>query len=116
MVIYTPSRSDTEGDCAKIKLVYFSNEFPYDDLQTLSRELTQHSKDRQYPNLARFLEEATLAIREEVRELPADLKALIPPFESILNFPDFADLRKGPLCGSVDGIILCTIELGALIE
>ncbi|KAL9111221.1 MAG: hypothetical protein Q9227_004299 [Pyrenula ochraceoflavens] len=112
MVIYTP---DTESDCAKTKLVYFSNEFPYDDLQTLFRELHRHSKGRQYPILARFLDEATLAIREEVQQLPADLKSLIPPFESILNFSDFVDLRKGPLCGSIDGILLCTLELGALI-
>ncbi|KAI1493824.1 hypothetical protein F5X96DRAFT_686334 [Biscogniauxia mediterranea] len=57
-----------------MKLVYFSNEFPYDDLQTL------------------FL-----------RQLPAALKTLVPPFKSILNFSDFADFRKGSLCGSQSG-------------
>ncbi|KAI1504073.1 putative polyketide synthase [Biscogniauxia marginata] len=112
MAVFTPNRS-IDGD--KMKLVYFSNEFPYDDLQTLFRELHQHSKSRQHPILARFLDEATLAIRDEVRQLPTALKALVPPFESILNFADFADLRKGPLCGSIDGILLCTVELGTLI-
>ncbi|KAI0595125.1 putative polyketide synthase [Biscogniauxia sp. FL1348] len=112
MAIFTP-KSSIDGD--KMKLVYFSNEFPYDDLQTLFRQLHQHSKSRQHPILARFLDEATLAIRDEVRQLPAALKTLVPPFESILNFADFADLRKGPLCGSVDGILLCTVELGTMI-
>ena len=114
MVVYTPSRSDTEMS-TNMKLLYFSNEFPHDDLQDLLRKLQQHSKNRRHPILARFLEEATLAIREEIRDLPTALEALIPPFETILNFADFADLRKGQLCGSIDGILLCTVELGTLI-
>lgn len=117
MVIYTPSRSDTasDDDSIRMKLVYFSNEFPHDDLQHVFRRLHQHSKDRRHPILARFLDEATLALRDEVRQLNTVLKASIPPFESILNFADFAELRKGPLCGSVDGILLCVVELGTLI-
>ena len=99
----------------KMKLIYFSNEFPPDDLQNLLRELHNHSKDRRHPILAQFLNEATIAIREEVRLLPAGLRALIPPFETILNFADFADLQKSQLCGSIDGILLCTVELGSLI-
>lgn len=98
-----------------MRLLYFSNELPPDDLHTLFHNLHNHSKDRQYPILARFLEEATLAVREEVRQLPSTLRALIPPFESILDFVEFGDLRKGQLCGSIDGILLCTLELGTLI-
>ena len=114
MAIYTPSRSDAELT-TKLKLLYFSNEFPHDDLQNLFSKLHRHSKSRQHPLLAQFFEEATLAIREEVQELPATLKASIPPFETILNFSDFTDLRKGQLCGSIEGILLCTLELGTLI-
>ena len=98
-----------------MRLVYFSNEFPHDDLQNLFRGLHQHSKDRRHPILARFLEEATFAVRDEIRQLSTVQKALVPPFESILNFSDFANLRKGPLGGSIDGVLLCTLELGALI-
>lgn len=115
MVVYTPCRSETDKDFTKMKLLYLSNEFPHDDLQDLFRELLQHSKDRQHPTLARFLEEATLAIREEVRQLPTALRTLVPPFETILNFSTFEDLRKGHLCGSIEGILLCTLELAALV-
>jgi hypothetical protein len=98
-----------------MNLVYFSNEFPKDDLQDLFRKLHRRSKDRRHPSLACFLEEATRALREEVQQLPTPLKSLVPPFETILDFADFGDLRKGPLCGSVDGILLCTLELGIFI-
>lgn len=98
-----------------MKIVHFSNEFPYDDQQTLFREILRHSKDRSHPILAQFLEEATRAIREEVRLLPSALKTLIPPFETILDFVDFSDLRKSHLSGSIDGIILCVIQMGTFI-
>jgi hypothetical protein len=115
MAIYTPSRSSSDEQSTKMNLVYFSNEFPHDDLQTLFYELHNHSKDRRHPILAQFLEEATLAIREEVRQLPTSLRVLIPTFENILDFLDFADLRKSQLSGSVDGVLLCTVEIGTLI-
>ncbi|KAE9364958.1 putative polyketide synthase [Stipitochalara longipes BDJ] len=114
MPIYSPSPSE-DDDSGKMKLIYFSNEFPHDDLQNLLHKLLNHSKDRRHPILAQFLEEATFAIREEVRQLPNALRGLIPPFETILNFADFAELRQGQLCGSIDGILLCTVELGTLI-
>ncbi|RYP10927.1 hypothetical protein DL764_000363 [Monosporascus ibericus] len=99
-----------------MKLIYFSNEFPHDDLHKLLRLLLQHSKDRQHPILARFLDEATLAIRDEVRQLPSTLRTQVPPFESILNFADFDDLRRqGSLCESINGVLLCTVEIGAFI-
>lgn len=98
-----------------MRVAYFSNEFPRDDLVGLFHQLHQHSKDRTHPILARFLEEATLALRDEVRQLPTPLKSLIPAYETILDFAEFAALRKGPLCGSIDGILLCTLELATLI-
>ena len=112
--IYTPT-SDSQGESCKMKLAYFSNEFPHDDLQELLRRLHVHSKDRRHTILARFIDEATLAIRDEVRLLPTALKALIPPFETIFNFVDHSELRKGPLCGSIDGVLLCAVELGTFI-
>ena len=99
----------------KMRLVYFSNEFPHDDLQDLLRRLHRHSKDRRHTILASFIREATLAIRDEVRSLPAPLKELLPSFETILNFVDYPELRKGPLSGAIDGILLCVVELATVI-
>jgi len=98
-----------------MKLIYFSNELPRDDLQGLLRELHQLSRDRQHHTLARFLEDSTLAVRDEIRQLPAGLRAILPPFESIIAFADFPELRQGPLCESIAGILLCTVELGSFI-
>ena len=114
MPIYTPP-SVSSGESRKMKLLYFSNEFPHDDLQDLLRRLHNHSKDRKHAVLARFIDDATLAVRDEVRRLPTALKALIPPFETILSLADHSELRKGPLSGSIDGVLLCVVELATFI-
>jgi hypothetical protein len=99
----------------KMKVVYFSNELPYDDLKDLLRRLHVHSKDRRYSTLARFIYEATLAVHDEVKLLPAHLRALVPPFETIFNLVDHPGLRNGPLGGSVDGVLLCGLQIATLI-
>nr|AGI60157.1 type I polyketide synthase PKS5 [Dolichousnea longissima] len=114
MPIYTPP-SLSLGESRKMKVIYFSNEFPHDDLQDLLRLLHNHSKDRHHAVLSRFIDEATLAIRDEIRRLPTALKILIPPFETVLNLADHSELRKGPLSGSIDGVLLCVVELATFI-
>ncbi|PNP49295.1 hypothetical protein THARTR1_09963 [Trichoderma harzianum] len=99
----------------RLKLGYFSNEFPHDDLKTLLRRLLAHSKDKRYPTLARFIHEATLAVRDEVRQLPAALRALVPHIDSVFDLADDAKLRSGPLGGSIDGLLLCALQLATLI-
>ena len=98
-----------------MRLVYFSNEFPRDDLKDLFRHLHVHSKDTRYPTLARFINQATLAIHEEVRLLPVTLKTLVPPFETIFSLADHSALRNGPLGGAVEGMLLCVVQLAAII-
>jgi hypothetical protein len=98
-----------------MKVLYFSNEFPHDDLQELCRRIHVHSKSRNHTILANLIAEATTAVREEIRVLPTELKSLIPPIETVLNFADFAELRKSRLCGSIDGVLLCIIELALFI-
>jgi hypothetical protein len=98
-----------------LRLIYFSNEFPHDDLQTLLRGLYNHSKDKRHPNLARFLEEATSAIRDEVNKLPLEMRRLVPSFESLHTLAADEKLRRGPLCGSIDGVLLCVLQLGIFI-
>jgi monodictyphenone polyketide synthase len=98
-----------------MKIGYFGNEFPHDDLKDLFRRLWNHSKDRQHRLLAAFIHEATLAVREEVRLLPSALRALVPPFETIFNLADHPELRSGSLGGAVDGLLLCAVQLAAFI-
>ncbi|KAJ5546950.1 Type I Polyketide synthases (Type I PKS) [Penicillium frequentans] len=110
----TPS-SSSKAEFSRLKLVYFSNEFPPDALPNLARQLHLHSKDRRYHILARFLEDATLAIRDEVRDLPQGLRSLVPSFDSVLAFVEYPDLRAGPLGASIDGVLLCAVELATFI-
>ena len=98
-----------------MRLGYFSNEFPHDDLKDLLRHLHVHGKDIRYSTLARFIHQATLAIQEEVRLLPATLRILVPSFETVFNLADHSALRNGPLGGAVDGMLLCAVQLAALI-
>lgn len=98
-----------------MRLCYFSNEFPHDDLKDLLRHLHIHGKDIRYPTLTRFIHQATLAFQEEVRLLPATLRMLVPPFETVFNLADHSSLRNGPLGGAVDGMLLCAVQLATLI-
>ena len=116
MPVYTPTTSsDSDGDANKMELVYFSNEFPRDDLQDLFRGLHNHSKDNRHSILAQFIIETTWAIKDEVRRLPTELKQLIPPFETILNWAENTELREGLICGAVDGVLLVVIQLATYI-
>ncbi|KAI9667461.1 MAG: Type I Iterative PKS [Bathelium mastoideum] len=110
-----PSTSDYSLEPGTMKIGYFSNEFPHDDLKDLLRRLHVHSKDTRYIILAKFVHEATLAIREEVHALPAISRALVPPFETVFNLADHPELRNGPLGGAVDGMLLCAVQLATLI-
>ncbi|KAL2830748.1 hypothetical protein BDW59DRAFT_169946 [Aspergillus cavernicola] len=114
MPVFTP-QSSSQADDSKMKLLYFSNEFPKDDLQGLFRRVHNHTKDRRHPILARFIDEATLAVRDEVRQLSTSLKSLVPAFETVLNLADYPDLRIGPLGGSLEGVLLCVLEIATVI-
>ena len=98
-----------------MELVYFSNEFPRDDLQELFRRLHNHSKDKHHTMLAQFINETTWAIKDEVRLLPTELKQLIPPFETVLSWAEKPELREGLICGAVDGVLLVVIQLATYI-
>jgi hypothetical protein len=115
MELTPTSGSEMAGDSQKLRLVYFSNEFPHDDLQHLFRRLHVHSKDKRHTILAQFIDKATSVIREEVQDLPAPLKNLFPPFQTVFNLADDAELRRGPMCGSIDGVLLCAVQLATFI-
>ncbi|KAJ5711073.1 Acyl transferase/acyl hydrolase/lysophospholipase [Penicillium malachiteum] len=111
MEALTPSSREARP----MKVIYFSNEFPADDLQELLRRLHNHSKNVQHDLLARFIYEATLAVRDEARQLSTPLRALVPAFESVLELANDTELRKGPLGGSIDGLLLCVVQIASLI-
>lgn len=114
MVLYTPP-SEAQELAHKLNLVYFGNEFPSDDLSYLLRRLHSHSKHHDHPILARFLHEATLALHQEISQLRAELAHLVPVFESITSLAGESELRKGPLCGSIDFVLLCVLQLATYI-
>ncbi|KAI0972477.1 hypothetical protein F4678DRAFT_460698 [Xylaria arbuscula] len=99
-----------------MNLLYFSNEFPHDDLSSLTRHLLLRGRDARHPHLARFLHETTEAIRAEVRQLSPSLRNLVDPFQAILDFANRQQLRKGPLGASIDGVLLVAVQLGTLIQ
>jgi hypothetical protein len=99
----------------RMKLVFFGNDFPSDDLNDVFRRLQIHSKDKKHLHLAAFLDEATFALRDEIRGLPDGLRKLIPHFESVLDLVNFSDLRKGPLGQVIEGVLLCVLELAIFI-
>lgn len=98
-----------------MNLIYFNNDFPKGDLQVNLRHLHNHSKDNRHPILARFIYEATRAVRDEIQKLPSELKALIPPFDNISAWAENTELREGLLCGAVDGVLLVLVQLATYI-
>ena len=109
----TPISQSTDGiNDFTTKLVYFSNEFPNDDLKELFRRLQRNSKDKRFRFLALFLDEVNAVVREELLKLPQALQALLPPFQSVLSLADF---RNGPLGGAIESVLLCVLEIGMFI-
>ena len=106
---------DMSAKTRTIELAYFGNEFPRDDLPALFRRIHQHTKDKHHQHLAHFITEATFVIKDEIRHLPADLKQLIPPFDTILSWAEQTDLREGLICGAVDGALLVVAQLAVYI-
>ncbi|KAH2544610.1 hypothetical protein KXW97_001873 [Aspergillus fumigatus] len=113
-VDFTPSSESPTAEKG-MKVVYFGNELPQDGIQGICRRLHTYTKDRRYPLLARFIEESTWAVHDEVRQLHAAQKALVSPFESVLHLAEQPELCRGPLCGSIEGVLLCVIQLGTFI-
>lgn len=82
---------------------------------SLFRNLQIQNLDREHNSLAVFLHEATLALKDEIRQLPIDLRQQIPPFESVFAWAEDKQLREGPLCGAIDGVLLIMAQLASYI-
>jgi hypothetical protein len=113
--IGTSSYSLEQTICSKMRVLYFSNESPSDDMRDLMRRLYLHSKDKRHPLLAKFIHEATEAVREEVRNLPNTLRLLVSPFDNVFDLAHHSELHTGPLGGAVTGMLLCVLQLANVI-
>lgn len=112
----TPSSLSTDAsNDFTTELVFFSNEFPNDDLQDLFRRLHRHSKDKRFRFLATFLEECTAVIKEEALKLPQPLQDLLPSFQTVLTLANHGKFQQGPLGGALESALLCVLEIGMLI-
>lgn len=98
-----------------MEVVYFSNEFPKDDLSEIFRHLHNQSKTIEHEVLARFLRDATRAVKNEIEKLPSNLKNQIPTFETLISWVEKKELREGELCGAVDGVLLILVQLAVYI-
>ena len=118
-VIVSPptEEASSAGGGTSMKIAFFSGELPHDDLDDLFRILHGRSKSRRHPLLAAFLEACLIGLREEIGKLPQYLKALIPPFETILDLSRAGtELRRGLLCGAIERVLLCILKLGLFIS
>lgn len=99
-----------------MEVIYFTNEFPKEDLQDTFRILHNQSKDNCHRLLAQFICEATKAVKSEISQLQSSLKQLIPPFETLFDWAENPALRDGLLCGAVDGVLLILAQISTYIR
>jgi hypothetical protein len=99
-----------------MKVAFFSGEHSHDDVRAVSRQLLIHAKGDDHRCLNAFLYRSTVALKDEIRTLPHSIKALVPPFEHVLDLVHHsASLRDGPLAEPVERSLLCVLKIGALI-
>jgi len=106
---------ETSNPFDVMNIVYFSNEFPKENLQDVFRQLHKESKSSNHYLLARFISEATRAVKKEIEQLPSSLKHIIPPFESLSAWSEQKELREGELCGAIDGVLLILLQISVYI-
>ncbi|KAL5337249.1 hypothetical protein BJX70DRAFT_250953 [Aspergillus crustosus] len=94
-----------------MKVFFFSNKFPVEDLLEIFRLLRQYSHQNQHVVLRRLLDEVTIVVREEIRLLPPELRSCLPPFQSILDLAEHYNWHRGPLSGTFECVFLCLVSL-----
>lgn len=102
------------------KVLYFSGEIPQGDPEgdqrVLFRKLHRLAKERDNVVLASFLHSVTLAVKDECSRLSRPQRELMPPFESVLDLTDHVvQLRKTPLGGAIERVLVLVFQLGSFI-
>jgi hypothetical protein len=98
-----------------MKTIHFNYDFPEGQAGDIFLRFRVFAKTNQHILLRQFLREATLVIRDEVRLLAADQRKIFPPFNTVLDLASLESMRKGPLGGAVELILLVVVELGLFI-
>ncbi|EJP61207.1 polyketide synthase [Beauveria bassiana ARSEF 2860] len=83
---------------------------PYSDNYTTNSQESSHNV------LAQLISRATAAVKNEIQSLPTGLLRLFSSFESLFEWADDSNLRTGPLCGAVDGVLLVLVQLALYIN
>lgn len=117
------SLSTSKADIAIMiaaKVLYFSGEIPQcdpeGDQRALFRNLKLLSKERDHMILASLLECVTLGLKDEFSRLNRPQRDLIPPFESVLDLTDHVvKLRKTPLGGAIERVMVLVVQLGSFV-
>ena len=105
---------------ANAKIIYLSGEIPQGDPEgdqrILFRKLHLLSKERGHPILASTLDAITNSLRQECRRLNKAQRELVPTFESVLDLTDsVVTLRKTPLGGAIERVLVLVFQLGIFI-
>lgn len=109
------SEINVEAECTSTFML-LSHEFPSGDVKDLIRRLHRYAKLPRYSQLARFLQESTSVLRQEVQKLPRPLRDQVPPFSDIITLASHWDrLKESTLCGTWEGAFLCIYEIAVLI-
>ncbi|KAK7754177.1 Type I Iterative PKS [Diatrype stigma] len=95
--------------------VFFTNDFPADEVGVLFRSLVRLSKDLRFTHLASLLSLCNRTIRDEVARLPKSWQKQMPPAEDVLALVGDASFQNGPLGGAMEGVFLCIFQLGSIL-
>lgn len=112
----SPSIRDNVDISQLARLILFSHECPSGNIQDLLRRLHKYAKLPRFPYLARFLQECTSVLRQEVQKLQRPLRDSVPPFNDVVTLAShWEQLKKSSLCGAWEGAFLCIYEIAMLI-
>ncbi|KAM5459232.1 Type I Iterative PKS [Microsporum canis] len=117
----TPMSGETSSTMDEFTdtILFFSNDFPNDDLKGLFATLQQRARDSRFRNLATFLSECTVVVKEEIAKLPDNLRNDLPPFQSIpaiaAYYTSYGPGHGCSLAAGLEGVLLVALQIGMLI-
>ncbi|KAL4889284.1 hypothetical protein BDV59DRAFT_210465 [Aspergillus ambiguus] len=97
------------------KIFYFNDGFPTGDRTHVFQLLRVCHKSPRHVFLRLICQEATIALREVIRELPVSMRSSVPPFSSILDLAESYDWIPEPLNSALRGVLICMIQLGLFV-